>query len=393
MELLLPVPRGTPLEEHHRVRSVRDGLEGSQSHAARLLDEVERPLADGTAGLLHHQPRLAAFQRTHQVVVERGSDVRFGVGGVGIDVKRDSILFRCPAGVIGAREKPHEVRQNRNLGRDRAHDVALLAEAVEQQLGGEAFEVELTRRIHVSHHRFREVDLTPVAVALTPERRAPVLVESVQRPVSLTKPVPKSRTALIAEALRVILVADVPHRQSRVVAVSLRERSRNPLAALAVHRRRRAEVRPTSDSDLPSFPVRGKHLRMLAGEPRRRGRVRRAEVHRDAVIMQDVHHLVEPSEIQSTIGGLQRRPREDSDAHQSHAGLLHERSIFQPDLTRPLIRVVVAAVDDAGEPVGEVADGVRHVTPSGRSERVGCAGPLVEGPRGERATSPLRVRR
>jgi hypothetical protein len=73
--------------------------------------------------------------------------------------------------------------------------------------------------------------------------------------------------------------------------------------------------------------------------------------------VQQIEHLVEPAEVELAGRRLEARPAEDADGHEVDARADHELGILAPDLTGPLLGVVVAAEAEA-ELAGELAEGV-----------------------------------
>lgn len=86
----------------------------------------------------------------------------------------------------------------------------------------------------------------------------------------------------------------------------------------------------------------GQRLRILQRKPRRRGRSRRGEKDADSTGVKSIEHVVEPGELIDAGARLQPCPSEDGDAGNVDSGHLHQRDILVPDITRPLLRVVVA---------------------------------------------------
>src|SRR5437879_13739026 len=90
---------------------------------------------------------------------------------------------------------------------------------------------------------------------------------------------------------------------------------------------------------------------MLPRKPwRRRGR-RGGQVDPNPALMQEVHHPIEPGEIELAFGRFQPRPGEDAQRDKVDARLLHQADVLVPYGLRPLIGVVVAAVRDVRKPV------------------------------------------
>src|SRR3954449_2830366 len=86
---------------------------------------------------------------------------------------------------------------------------------------------------------------------------------------------------------------------------------------------------------------------MLQRQPGwRRGR-RRGEVDAHSTGVQQVEHLIQPGEVELAVTRLDLRPGEDADRREVHPRLVHQPDIVAPDLRRPLLRVVVAAIPES----------------------------------------------
>ena len=96
-------------------------------------------------------------------------------------------------------------------------------------------------------------------------------------------------------------------------------------------------------------------------QPRRRGGRRGGQVDPNPSLMQEIHHPIEPGEIELAFGRLQPRPGEDAQRDKIDARLLHQADVLVPDGLRPLVGVVVAAVRDVRKPVAE--NGLAQVSP------------------------------
>lgn len=193
-------------------------------------------------------------------------------------------------------------------------------------------------------------DVVPLGVVLAPERRAPGLVEGVDRAVALAQPLAKRDVRggrVVVRHGRAVLVVDVPHDDGGVVGVALRERAGDAGDRLAVGGRRRRHHAAGSEAEFRA--LRGLHPRLRVGgeEPRGGRRGGRAEVDRDAVVVQQSEDLVEPREVEFALAHLDEAPREHADADEVHARLAHQPHVVAPRVARPLLGVVVAAVGEA----------------------------------------------
>src|SRR6185437_4953291 len=81
------------------------------------------------------------------------------------------------------------------------------------------------------------------------------------------------------------------------------------------------------------------------GQPRWRSGGRGGQVHPDSGLTHQVEYPPEPVELEVALGRLKMRPGEDADGDEIDSRLAHQPYVFGPDLGRPLLRVVVTAVE------------------------------------------------
>ena len=298
----------------------------------------------------------------------------------------------------------HEVRRDRHVGRVPPDDLLLGEVEVEEGVGPEAVEVEQVRRVPEARRRPRREQLVPVRVPLAPERRAPGLVEPVERHVPPLQPSPELGRAGVAVAGQVVarvLVRDVPQGQRRVVGVAggqlVGERERE----VAVEAARRAPRLAATGPQRAAVAVDREDLGVGRGEPGRWARRRGGEVDGDVVGVQEVHHVVEPGEVVLALRGLQPRPREDPEGHEGHPGLAHQPHVVGPHLAGPLLGVVVPSeADPVSGPgahpsvwqVGGVSTRSVHAPPGSAGSRLSSTRCGRCSPRLVRGTSKLAHR-
>src|SRR2546427_7061335 len=99
--------------------------------------------------------------------------------------------------------------------------------ALEQSVGRKPNEIELLGRVGPGRRPAWRKDLFERGIALRPEIRSPSLVQPRDRAVAVTKPYPKRFGRHIAPTRGNVaseLIADVPHRQGRMLPVPIRHR-------------------------------------------------------------------------------------------------------------------------------------------------------------------------
>ncbi len=104
-------------------------------------------------------------------------------------------------------------------------------------------------------------------------------------------------------------------------------------------------VPPAEEVALP-VGADAQHLRVLPRQPGRARAARRRQHRHTAVSSDQIHHPVEPVEIELPLGGFQARPGEDAHRHRITVGELHQAHILFPYLGGPLVRIVVAAMKE-----------------------------------------------
>ena len=200
------------------------------------------------------------------------------------------------------------------------------------------------------------VELVPVGVGVRPEAGPPGVVELVERAVLRAEPVAERGHAERAAALAGVFVREVPERERGVLAVARRERRVDLRDLLAVDGRREAVVVAAAPEVALRRdrlrPVHAQHLGVFLRHPRGAGAGGRGEDDRHAARGAAVHHVVEPAELVAALLGLERGPGEDADGDRVDPGEREEAEVLVEDArdVAPLVGVVVAAVEEEGEP-------------------------------------------
>lgn len=344
--------RLAPLEEAHRVGAVGDVHQRVTGEVARPLGHVDRLPVHGAGGVLHQEPGTATGDAADEVGGE-GQLVAVLRAGHHVVVVGDEVDLGGPVRVVHSLgvAHHHEVGGDRNTGRELAQHVPLRAQMVLQHVGGEALEVQLLGGVRVGGGQPRRQDLLPVAVALGPERRAPGVVEGVEGGVAGAQPVAEGAGGVVGVVVDVVaaeLVGDVPGDQRGMVRVALGHLPHQAQRVLTEDGRGGTPVLARPGPQRLAGGGDRKDLRVGGAEPGRRGGGGGGQVDPDASRVQQVHDLVEPAEVPLVLGGLDAGPGEDRHGDDVDARLLHEPYVLLPHLSRPLLRVVVGAVREAG---------------------------------------------
>ena len=357
VELLGAAAPLADLEVLHGVGAVGDGLERLHAVLAGAQEAVVvEPVGRAGAGL-HHEERFAGLERAHVVVREaalRGE--RLGLAGalvvLRVGVPRDEVDLAGDARVVEAVVEGHEVRRDRRVRRVRTDGLGLPADEVGGDVGDEAPPVD----DEAVEARVDALDLVPVRVAVRPEAGPPGVVELVERAVFLAEPVAERGHAARAAALAGVFVGEVPERERGVLPVALGERAVDSPDLLAVDGRRGAVVVPAAPEVALRRdglrPVHAEDLGILLRHPRGAGAGGRGKDDRHAALGAAVHHVVEPAELVAALLGLERGPGEDADGDRVDPGEREEAEVLVEDAghVAPLVGVVVAAVEEEGEP-------------------------------------------
>ena len=352
VELLGTRRRGPPLEEPHGVGAVGDVGQAVAQHLAGCLRRVHRLPVDRAGRVLHQQPRRAAGQSPGEVAAERQLGLRVGLGGHQVVVGADDVLVRGPAGVVQVSKvaQRHEVRGDRHTRGHPLEHRALGQELVEQGVGGEPAVVQQLGGVARGRCLAGRQDVLEGGVALAPEAGAPRVVHRRDVAVPAPQPLPERGRAGVAVARRVVaavLVRDVPHRQRRVVAVALRHRLGEAHGVVAEDRRAGAVGLPPAGPQSVAVAGHRQRVGVAVREPGRRRGGAGGQVDGDATLVQQVHDLVQPAQVEASGLGLERRPGEDPHRDEADAGLAHQRDVLRPHVAGPLLGVVVAAESDA----------------------------------------------
>jgi hypothetical protein len=371
VELLGAEPGRPELEEHHGVGAAGQVREAVARQLPRTLGDVPALPVHGTGGMFHEHPGPVPREGAGEVGVHREQDVVVRPLGYEVVVVGHDVHFLAPFPVV-RREAVggHEVRGDGNVGREPADDVAFIDIALKEGVGGEAAEVQALGLVADAGREPGCINLVPFAVLLAPEEGAPGVVQLLQGAVAGLEPAAECGHGVVIVGVAdrcAVLVVDMPQDQRGVRGIAAGQLFRDVGGGAAVLRRAGACHAPGSVAQRDTFAGNGTGLRILLPEPGRRGGRGRAKVHADPGIMQEVQKVVQPFEVILTFARFQQHPGEDADADQVDPGLLHQRDVLHPDLTGPLLRVVVPAIAKTGRGTGSQGAGMRSAVAAVRA--------------------------
>ena len=156
----------------------------------------------------------------------------------------------------------------------------------------------------------------PSGEPVRPVDEAPALVERRDVAVALAQPVDEGlERAAVVEQLHPRLVVDLVADDRRVVGVAADDLADDPRRRASGRRVRVVGVLAVAVGDRAAPVVRSaRHLRVLAGQPRRDRVGRGSEDHLDAARVGAVEHRLEPVELEMAVLGFPRRPDRLADA-------------------------------------------------------------------------------
>ena len=227
-----------------------------------------------------------------------------------------------------------------------ADDVPFRPVKAQQLVRREALEVQGLAGIDQVRRAPRRHDLVPAAVPLAPEGGAPGSVQLLHGSVTPHQPGAECKRTFVVVTDLPQLVAHVPHGNCGVVRIPFGQRFRDGRSGPAVSGRRRAELVARAVPEGAAVRVHRKRCGVIVTQPGRRRCCGCGQAHPDATVVQQVQDAVQPAEVAGPFAGLQQRPAEHPHRGKVDARLLHQPDILRPAFGRPLLGVVVRAVDE-----------------------------------------------
>ena len=326
------------------------GVRLADRHRVRLGDE-ERLVARGAGqiGLQVDRPgaRLHLPPRAGPRRLRRGGRHRQRVLHRVVGVDRGDVELAVQVGGIEGRAGERHARRHELIGaRELSHERGLLGDELARQRRLEAPPREVVGRHGVA---VRSPQLVPAAEPMGPVDEAPAVAERADVAVALAQPVDVGvERAAVVEQLHPRLVVDLVADDRRVVDIAADDLPDEPIGVVAEGRMRVVGVLAVPVGDPLPRPALGRHLRVLADQPRRHRVGRRAQDHADAALVGAVEHGLQPVEVEAPVLGLPRRPHRLAHADDGEVGLRHQIEIALQPVVRLVLRVVGHSVENLG---------------------------------------------
>ena len=323
-----------------------------RAHLAGTLERIVR-LPVLLARRLLHEHKGLVFEAAHQIVTHGGQAPGRVVGG--IVVPRDDVHLLGPAEIIEPLVGSHQVCGNGDVRVEGADDVALHLVIFQQAVGHKAAVINGNARegrlfiVNAVAQRVGRDDLVPFVNGVTPELCIPGRIERFQCAVFFPQPDAERLLAVFAVALAAVLVADMPAGDVRVVRVAAGQFRDERACKFPEGKAVRAVVVPVPELVPPALVIDATDFGVIFRHPGGEGC--RGGCHHDIVIFaaEHLHNVVKLREIKRLLVRLKLGPGKYVDGGGIDAGLAEELHVLVPNFARPLIRIVVAAVQNAAE--------------------------------------------
>src|SRR5206468_3977963 len=174
--------------------------------------------------------------------------------------------------VVELIEQPHQVGRDEVAWAARAQNLDLQVLKFCVRVRDKPLEVKTQRGIVDRHGACGKGNLLPCRVRLTPERRAPRLVEMFERPIPTLQPALEGSAALLAKAASPMsgkLVVDLPPDHRTVLAVMVCQGCDDLPRIPPVDSSRRAVVAAAAEANPHAVRIHREDLRVPLDEPRR----------------------------------------------------------------------------------------------------------------------------
>jgi len=184
----------------------------------------------------------------------------------------------------------------------------------------------------------------PVGDALTPEHRAPQLVQALDGAVASVQPFAEPLLAIVAvtgaAAVAAHFVIHLPAHDTCIAPETPGQLPNDAAHVATVGAIVQASRPPAPREPLLAFVVPGGHARMSREEPQRRRGRRRADDDLQPLGAEHRDGALEPVQIILPATRLQTRPGELPHAYNIHTGQPYQPGVRGPPVLRPLLRVV-----------------------------------------------------
>jgi hypothetical protein len=316
------------------------------------------------AGFLFHDPEaVVAVGRAHVGLLERAQHVNFAreIGGLGFDgggaFDGDEINRIGEVEVIEAMAQRAEVGGDGRVGRGFVQDVRLHPDERDDGVAAEPAPIHGERGIMLRRGRHRHRHLAPIRHGLAPMSQPHLGVQALDAFIFQLEPVLPFEARTFVEGSLGEMTADsvvnLPADELGMTAQRLGHLLDDALGIVPI------DVAVQTDGaagafmfDLTAF-INRQNLRMLLGQPERRGRGGRGENHFQSSLAHHIHHAPQPGEIKLAVFWLAKAPGKFAKPHHVEARLGHEArvnlplflGVFRGAAVRedPLLRMIINA--------------------------------------------------
>ena len=194
--------------------------------------------------------------------------------------------------------KAHRVVGNVATGRTLTQNLDLRAVERDNLIRREAPERKPMCWVRFRGGQIGQLDFIEAAILHTPENIAPGLVECRYVAVALVQPEPeriaRSRREALNRIVAAILIVGLPADDARMLAVTLRDRARDPRRLLAISRMAEAIMPPRAEPPQAPLPVERDHIWHGVDQPFGRGGRGRTHDDAQACLMENIYRIIEP---------------------------------------------------------------------------------------------------
>ncbi len=287
---------------------------------------------------------------------------RVAPGGIvaGIAVPGDNVHLLCPFEIVQPLIGAHQVGGDQGIGIKPADDVPLHFVVFKKAVGHKPAVIHrqackgsgqpvLRAKFHAVSQGVGGNHLVPAVDAVPPEFQVPGSIQCIYGMVLLFQPDTEGLGAILTEAFPAVFVVYMPAGNMPVAAVAFGQLLHQGRGVFLINGRVWAGIVSLSEGMPASLVVNPCHFRVFLEHPGRQGGSGGCQ---DDVIIfpaQHVHDLVQLVKIIFFLPGLYLGPGKYIDGCTVDAGILEIGHILVPDLSGPLVGVVIPAIKNSFE--------------------------------------------